>query len=33
MYDISDEYIKLIERRFMEKRSTPIIIKNSVNGS
>ncbi|CAK60516.1 unnamed protein product (macronuclear) [Paramecium tetraurelia] len=32
MYDISDEYIKLIERRFMEKRSTPVIIKNQVNG-
>ncbi|CAK78776.1 unnamed protein product (macronuclear) [Paramecium tetraurelia] len=33
MYDISDEYIKLISRRYMEKKSNPIIQKNIVNGN
>ncbi|CAD8137768.1 unnamed protein product [Paramecium pentaurelia] len=33
MYDISDEYIKLISRRYMEKKSIPIIQKNIINGN
>ncbi|CAK83365.1 unnamed protein product (macronuclear) [Paramecium tetraurelia] len=33
MYDISDEYIKLISRRYTEKKITPTIQKSIVNGN
>ncbi|CAD8146188.1 unnamed protein product [Paramecium pentaurelia] len=33
MYDISDEYIKLISRRYIEKKITPTIQKNIINGN